>query len=61
MHDNYVMCEKPDGTYYDVEVEDGTCRPGEDALRCMLSDDTIVRARTSGECKARGGRLLGGP
>jgi hypothetical protein len=59
MHDYYVMCEKPDGTYYDVEVEDGTCRPGEFASRCALPDGTVVGARTPEECKARGGRLLG--
>ena len=62
MHDEYAACVAPDGQSYMVEVEDGSCRPGDNAKRCALPEGAVVYVRAAtaeADCARRGGRLLG--
>jgi hypothetical protein len=59
-HDVFAVCERSDGTYYNVDVSKGRCLKGEATTdRCLLSDGTIKYVRSEKECTNLNGRALG--
>jgi hypothetical protein len=63
MRDQFHACVAPDGHEYMVEYEDGDCRPGDVAKRCLTPNGVVdVRAVSAQQdCSLQGGRLLGLP
>jgi len=57
--DYFYLCERANGTYYDVDANKERCPPGEDTFRCKLANSQIIHVSTEKECDQKGGHPFG--